>query len=381
MRIVVFCPNPIGDAVMATPALRALRDHNPDAVIDAVMRPVIVPTLVGVPWIDERIRFDPRSDKPELRSRAIIRRLRNSRYDLAVLFPNSFRTGWIAWRAGIPRRVGDGRGGRSILLTSHTEAPKDQLGRFLPSPAVDSYLNVVRLLGAETENRQLELFTSEADRSLADRVWGELGLPSNGSVVCLNTGGAFGPAKSWPVEHFATLARRLVMDADRDVLVLCGPDEREAAREIARQAGHRRVVSLADHPPSIGLSKASIQRCALLVTTDSGPRHFATAFQVPVVTLFGPTFIAWTRTYHPRALHLQQPVPCGPCQKAVCPEGHHRCMKELTPETVFNAALKLLGDTENPSESPRHRPHVLTGIKVGSRTCGRNVEAGTEADS
>ena len=68
-----------------------------------------------------------------------------------------------------------------------------------------------------------------------------------------------------------------------------------------------------------------------------------TALDVPVVSLFGPTHIAWTRTSHPRALHLQQPVPCGPCQKGVCPLGHHRCMRELDPRAVFDAAMRLLG--------------------------------------
>ena len=83
-----------------------------------------------------------------------------------------------------------------------------------------------------------------------------------------------------------------------------GPDERESAREIVRAADHPHVVSLADQPLSIGLSKACVRRSALMITTDSGPRHFAAAFGTPVITLFGPTHIAWTRTYHPHAWHM-----------------------------------------------------------------------------
>jgi heptosyltransferase-2 len=126
------------------------------------------------------------------------------------------------------------------------------------------------------------------------------------------------------------------------VLVLCGPDERAPAREIVRQAGHPRVVSLADRSPSIGLTKACVRRSALLITTDSGPRHFAAAFNTPVITLFGPTHVNWTRTYHPRAWNVLHPVSCGPCQRPICPEGHHRCMRELTPEAVFGLALRAL---------------------------------------
>jgi heptosyltransferase-2 len=83
----------------------------------------------------------------------------------------------------------------------------------------------------------------------------------------------------------------------------------------------------------------------LLVTTDSGPRHFAAAFQTPVVTLFGPTHIGWTETYFEKAIHVQKRVPCGPCQKRVCPEGHHRCMRELGPDEVFAAIARLLAES------------------------------------
>jgi heptosyltransferase-2 len=161
-------------------------------------------------------------------------------------------------------------------------------------------------------------------------------------VICLNTGGAFGPAKSWPTGHFATLAKRFVEEKDASVLVVCGPGERDSAREIVAKSNHSRIVSLAGEPMSLGLTKACVKRSDLMITTDSGPRHFAAAFGVPVVSLFGPTHIAWTRTHHPHAIHLQQPVPCGPCQQGVCPLGHHRCMVELLPEAVFRAAESLL---------------------------------------
>jgi heptosyltransferase-2 len=184
-------------------------------------------------------------------------------------------------------------------------------------------------------------------------VWSELGIHGDGPVVCLNTGGAFGPAKNWPSEYFATLARRLVDETGADVLVLCGPAERDAALKIVALANHPRVVSLAGHPLCLGLSKACVRRSALLITTDSGPRHFAAAFNVPVITLFGPTHIAWTRTHHPQALHLHYPVPCGPCQRAICPEGHHRCMRDLTPENVLRVALRVLATTR---ASVVHRP-------------------------
>lgn len=342
MKIAVFCPNLIGDTVMATPVLRALRATWPEARILGIVKPNVAPTLDGTRWLDEFIPFDARSSDPGVRTLAAWRRLRDERVDLAVLLPNSFRSALLAWSAGIPRRVGYARGGRGLLLTDRLVVPRDARGARLPVPAVDYYLKIARHLGCRVESPRLELATTPDEEAAADQAWAALGLNGSRPVVCLNTGGAYGPAKSWPSASFALLARRLVQEADVRVLVVCGPSERAAALAIVAQARLPEVVSLANQPLSIGLTKACVRRSALLITTDSGPRHFAAAFRVPVISLFGPTHIAWTRTYHPHAIHLYRPVPCGPCQKPVCPEGHHRCMTELTPDSVFARALEML---------------------------------------
>ncbi|MCU1376787.1 MAG: lipopolysaccharide heptosyltransferase [Actinomycetia bacterium] len=342
MRIAVFAPNLIGDTVMATPSLRALRAGFPGAEIAVVIKPHVAPTLDAAPWVDRIIPFHPKAKDPAHRSLAVLRRLRSDRFDLAVLMPNSFRSALMARLAGIPRRVGYARGGRGLLLTDRLAPQKDAKGKFVPTPIVEYYLGLARHLRCPVDSLRLELFTTEAVEDAADAAWDDLGLSGRGPVVCLNTGGAFGPAKSWPTGHFATLAKRLVDEVGASVLVVCGPGERDSAREIVAKADHPHVVSLADRAMSLGLSKACVKRCDLMVTTDSGPRHFAAAFGVPVVSLFGPTHIAWTRTYHPQAIHLQQPVPCGPCQQGVCPLGHHRCMVELSPDSVFRSAMLLL---------------------------------------
>ena len=118
-----------------------------------------------------------------------------------------------------------------------------------------------------------------------------------------------------------------------------------------------------------------MRRSALMITTDSGPRHFAAAFDVPVISLFGPTHIAWTRTYHPHAVHLFHPVPCGPCQKPVCPLGHHRCMTELTPDAVFRAAVRML---PSPAAS-QSRQGGAERCRSGSSREARGSSAGTSS--
>jgi heptosyltransferase-2 len=343
MKIVVFCPNLIGDTVMATPTIRSIRGQFPDATLTGVIRPHVAPILDGTPWFDELIPFHHRSARRDQKTAAVVSRLRRGRHDVAVFLPNSFRVAWMAWLAGIPRRIGYVRYGRGFLLTDSLKAPRDNDGKFLPTPIVEYYLALAKMLGSRGDSTQLELATTIDEESAADRAWANLGLSRSEPVVCLNTGGAFGPAKNWPTASFAALARGLVVDFRTSVLVLCGPAERDAAREIAALADHPRVVSLAEQALSLGLSKACVRRAELLITTDSGPRHFAAAFGTPVITLFGPTHIAWTRTYHPRALHLYRPVPCGPCQRPTCAEGHHRCMRDMTPGDVMIAVQRLLG--------------------------------------
>ena len=211
-------------------------------------------------------------------------------------------------------------------------------------PVLDEYLRVTEALGVPTRGREMELATTLADmqqfEQFCDRhpAW----LASGRSLVCLNPGGAFGAAKHWPVASFAALGRQLATDLGKRVLVLCGPAEREQSREIARLADHPGVATLADAAPSLGLTKAAIRNADLLITTDSGPRHFAAPFGVPVITLFGPTHVAWSETHYERSLHLQHEVECGPCQRRVCPQGHHRCMRDLSVAWVLRAAVTML---------------------------------------
>jgi heptosyltransferase-2 len=345
MNLAVFLPNWIGDAVMATPALRALRQHFAADRIVGVARPYVVGVLEGGDWFDQLILA--REDSWTSGSAAAVWKLRRLGIDLAVLFPNSFRTALVAWLGSCRRRVGYARYGRSPLLTDALEPDREPDGRLRVSPIVDAYNRLAEHVGCPALGHDLELFTTPADERGADRVWELTGLGEYPEVVCLNPGAAFGAAKHWPVGHFSALARNLAERRSCGVLVLCGPGERVLARSIAVEARHRAVHTLADVADrggpalGLGLTKACVRRADLLVTTDSGPRHFAHAFDRPVVTLFGPTHIAWTETYHPRAVHLQKKVNCGPCQRRVCPLDH-RCMTTLAPAEVLAAAEGLL---------------------------------------
>ncbi|HEY8506158.1 MAG TPA: lipopolysaccharide heptosyltransferase II [Gemmataceae bacterium] len=345
-RIALFLPNWVGDVVMATPAVRAVRRHFPAAKITAVCRPYVAEVLAGAPWLDEVILSDKRGPRSR-RAIATALALRRRSIDAAVLFPNSFRAALVARLGGCRRRIGFARYGRSPLLTDRLRPARGRRGRLVPSPVIDDYNRLVERLGVAPPGHRMELFTTPEDERLADRVWAETEIYKADEVIGLNPGAAFGSAKCWPVDSFARLARRFADRRGSAVLVLCGPNERAAARDIVTRAMRPGVRSLAEFPVSIGLTKACVRRLDLLVTTDSGPRHFAAAFDRPVVTLFGPTHVAWTETYFPRAVHLQKKVPCGPCQLRVCPLDH-RCMRELGEAEVFAACEDLLLRCSNP---------------------------------
>jgi heptosyltransferase-2 len=247
----------------------------------------------------------------------------------------------MAWLARARERVGYVRYRRGLLLTLKHDPPS-LYGKWLPYPTLDYYLHLAYLLGAAEESPKMELAVTHRDELAADRAWKNLGLRLERRVVAFNSSGAFGAAKLWPDEYFAELARRIVSELAYDILILCGPQERERATNIASLSGSPRVFTLAEQQLSLGLSKACVRRSQLLVTTDSGPRHFAAAFEVPVVSLFGPTHIRWSDTHYDKEIHLQIAVDCGPCQQRTCPLGHHQCMRDLSVERVYQAVCKVL---------------------------------------
>ncbi len=355
MKLAIFLPNWIGDVVMATPALRAVRNQFPSAQIVGIMRPYVADVLAGTGLLDRTLFYNPRGHVDGQHGWKFVRGLRAERFDTVLLLTNSLRTGWLAWLSGAQRRIGFARDLRGWLLTDRV-APKS---KSIPHPVLDEYLRLVERLGCRVQSRRIELAVKPGDLARIDEFWSTVersqaskavryqsvadsAFSLRSSYICLNTGGAFGAAKNWPREYFEELARRIATELRKTVLIVCGPSERDDARWIANTANHAAVLSLADARLSIGLTKAAIRDSQLLVTTDSGPRHFAAAFNIPVITLFGPTHIAWSETGYDKAEHLQLKLDCGPCQKRDCPLLHHRCMKDLSVDTVFAAVQRQL---------------------------------------
>jgi heptosyltransferase-2 len=338
----VLLPNWVGDVAMATPALRALRAALPDARIIGIARPYLIPLLDGTRWLNTIIPLEHKGPGRAARTWQAVRRLRSEELDQLILLRASFSAGVLARLSGAKRTLGYTRTGFGWLLTDPVAR---DFSKSQPTSAVDDYLQLMQKLGFSVPSPHLELATTPANEAAADGLWRRLALPPGERVMLLSTGGAFGDAKHWPAEYSVSLALRAADEFDLTTLVLCGPQERDAAAAIETAANHPRVRSLARDDVSFGTTKAIIRRSRLMVTTDSGPRHIASALGTPTVVLFGPIDPRASRNYQQQTMELTAPIDCRPCGQRTCPLAHHRCMRELTVDQVLGAVARTLSNT------------------------------------
>lgn len=339
--ILVVLPNWVGDVVMATPMLTALRRRFPQSHVVLLARPYVADLLDGADWMDE-VLFWPGGKTKTTRREGFARlacELRRRRIDVAVLLANSFRSALLASLAGARQRVGYDRDGRGLLLTDRLVAQRLD-GDFVPISLVRYYNAIGAFLGCREFPDVLTLPSgAEDDRRFAE-ICRQYGIDSKRPLVVVNPGAAYGQAKCWLPARFAELSDRLVDTQAAQVVVTCGPGETSIARRIEANL-QREATVLADEPLSLRELMALIRRCDLLVTNDSGPRHIAAAYGVPVVSIFGPTDPRWSETGYSLERKVIADVDCAHCMKRVCPTDH-RCMRALTVDRVLRPATELL---------------------------------------
>ncbi|MCG3181062.1 MAG: ADP-heptose--LPS heptosyltransferase 2 [Phycisphaerae bacterium] len=340
-NLLIVAPNWVGDAVLATPTLRAIREGvGPDVRIALLIREYLGQVLEGAPWFDEAIVWPTGPGGRPIGAWRMARLLRGRGFDAAVLMPNSFRSAWTVRLAGIGRRVGYARDGRSVLLTDRLK-PVKKGGAYAAESMVVYYARLAEAIGCPVRDRRLELFTSQADRDAVDGLLGRVEGDRGGPLFVLNPGGAFGPSKYWPAERYGRLGDRLLERFGGRLVISGAPRERETIEAVAA-AMKRPGFPLSEHPIPLSAVKELVARADLLVTNDTGPRHFGLAMGTPTVTLFGSTDPAWTETHCPHERSVRIEMDCSPCQKPVCPLGHHDCMERMTVEQVESAAVELM---------------------------------------
>jgi heptosyltransferase-2 len=209
---------------------------------------------------------------------------------------------------------------------------------------VTYYAELVEHLGAHVEDYRLDLRVDEMDRSSLDELLAERGYDPGRPTVVFIPGAKFGSSKCWPPRYFAQLADRLLDAVVCNLVVVCGPGE-EAIGKAIEELADDEVIHFWREPLGLGRLKALVAESDLMVTNDTGPRHFAAAFDVPVVTIFGPTDQRWTDSGHRKETPLQMTdLDCVPCQLPTCPRDHE-CLEQLPPSTSLGQRWTSCGDT------------------------------------
>jgi heptosyltransferase-2 len=340
MKILVRATNWVGDAIMALPALRAVRAKWPEAEISVLARPYVADIYRGQRVADRLIGYDPRGEHRGWQGRErLARELRAERFDLAILFQNAFDAAWLAWRAGIAQRVGYARDGRSLLLTQAIAVP--QAGE-IPAREQFYYLELLHRAGWIEKPRGEELIAlevSEEQRRRASLFLLEAGARPHAPRLAIGAGASYGSAKCWPPERFAALANRLAAGFDGDVILFGTSAEQPVAEAI--MAGMKRAPINLTGRTAIAELPGLLSQCHLFVGNDSGAMHVAAAVGLPVVAVFGPTDPLGTAPVTPRFSLVQEKPYCSPCFLRRCPTDH-RCMKAIAPEAVTAAAQTWL---------------------------------------
>lgn len=342
MKILVRATNWVGDAVMALPALEAIRRHEPLAHIAVLARPWVAELYRDQGFADRLIVFDHAGRHAGLGgAERMARELRCERFDVALLLQNAFQAAWLAWRAGIPQRIGYARDRRSWLLTQAVELPRP--GE-IPSQEPYYYLELLRRAGWLEQLPQVSAVTmrvsDEAQRN------GESKLRAAGGRqgarrVAMAPGAAFGAARCWPVERFAALADRVIAELDADVVLVGSAADRDTTQRIA--TGMRRKPIVLAGQTTIGELPGVLRACHAFVGNDSGAMHVAAAVGLPVIGIFGPTDPEATAPLSGRMTVVREPVECSPCFLRACPVDH-RCLTRIEVERVFHALrASLLG--------------------------------------
>ncbi len=357
--ILVRGVNWLGDAVMTTPALTRLRQAYPEARIGLLSPEKLAGLWEGQSIVDEVMTFSASESVWQ-----VGRRLRERQFTAAVAFPNSVRSALELWLAGIPKRIGAARFGRSLFFTQTIPAPSSAFEMrkrsaneirqrvqsdggmtYYPAEAhhVHHYLRLTAVLGASQEPMAPRLEVSNEELGI---VRGKFGLTNvdGRPWFGLNPGAEYGPTKRWPREGFVEAAKALQDKTGCRWVVFGGEGDVPLAEWIAKEVAERSNQSPLNLAGKTTLREltAALKLCDFVLTNDTGPMHLAAAVGTRLVAIFGSTSPELTGpVFSPRARVVRNNAPCSPCFRRECPIDL-RCMRDIKTDQVVAAALECL---------------------------------------
>jgi ADP-heptose:LPS heptosyltransferase len=344
-RILLTQLRRIGDVMMTTPAVAAVRAAFPAARIEYLTEAPSDQLLRHCPHVDEVIVW-PR--KPSwLRQLLLLWRLRRRRYDVVVDFFGNPRSALLTWATGAPRRVGFNRRGRKLVYTDPVDVPDHIVYAAAHKAAL------VERLGAHIGSVHPQLFLGDAERAYARRQLEALGVGAQDLLVALSPVSRQ-PYKVWPAQRFARLADVLIERYAARVLFIWGPGEEHFVDQVRLEMKHLALPTY-PVPPLLELA-AMLQRCHLYVGNDNGPRHLAVAVNTPTVTVFGkPQPQNWTPPGDPRHRVADYDPGCKlACTFPHC--DHLNCINGVSYEVVETETERLLEELLRDGRPDRRRP-------------------------
>lgn len=340
-RILVRGVNWVGDTVLSYPTVQQLKTLFPKSHLTILIPNYLVDLWKTFPHIDEIIPFQKKKGIGSIwEDLNLSQSLRERNFDLAVVLPRSFRSAFHIYLARVPIRIGYRDEGRSFFLTHKIHRTQE----VLHVHRVHYYQRLLEPLGKIDDQLSPQIYLREEDRRWANQVLMGLDILEGKPLIGMNPGATYGLAKCWYPDRFGELGKRLVEKWRGSVLLFGREEERPIVHEIQRHLGAR-GIDLTGKTSLLQLA-ALLERCALLVTNDTGTMHVAAAVGTPVVALFGSTPPHITGPWGEGHVVVKKDVACSPCWKRVCPTDH-RCMELITVEDVeevVNRKLRELND-------------------------------------
>ncbi|MFZ6870572.1 lipopolysaccharide heptosyltransferase II [Undibacterium sp. Di27W] len=334
-RILVIAPNWIGDAVMAQPLLQLLKRDHPQAAIDVLAPAWVAPVLRAMVEVDTVLETPFKHGSLQLRERwRYAKILRQRGYAAAYVLPNTLKFALLPWMAGIKKRIGyKGESRYGLINVMHHDSKP------VPRAMVAFYAALagapVADLAQNFPKPCLQMTTAQTGIVLQ-----EMGLSAQQLLICFAPGAEFGNAKRWPVGHFAELAKTILQaHPDAQIVLLGSPKDIEVCQQI--EAACPEVHQFAGKT-RLDQALALIAASNVMVSNDSGLLHIASAFNRPVIAIYGPTDPDHAPPFSDIAHSLSLRLACAPCKQRECPLGHHDCMNRLDSQMVWQPMQHIL---------------------------------------
>ncbi|MFA6468330.1 MAG: glycosyltransferase family 9 protein [Bacteroidota bacterium] len=325
-KILIIKPRAIGDVLLSTPVIRNLKEFVPEASIDFLTEQFAADVVIGNRFVREVLTFHKKHDS----TLAVIRKIREKRYDIVIdLFGNP-RTALITRFSGAPHRIGFPFRGRAYAYNHHLTAKGGEVHN------VDFNLEALRHFGIPIVSSDPEFPISNVHREFANTWLAEKQI-SGRSFIGINPGGGW-YTKKWSLESYAQLADRISGNNELTIMLFWGPGEKEEVKKVQAMMKSESVLLPKTSLKEMG---AFLERCSYLISNDSGPMHIAASLGVPTLGIFGPTNPHLQGPYGGRSIWVRnETLDCLECNLTDCPIGNV-CMRGLTIDMVFEAFQKL----------------------------------------